>query len=162
MDIRSVRNVVQVKVVLSATLTKVAAILDRQSGWKTEDELIATYALKVKLACEYTTTELEAAQQLCEQIIGLPPPYAGSHPDEQLHKLFELHARLESTSNIIEGLCESIQLLHDECENEEAMKEAQERAKDTLEGVEEASNTVPKIITEVQKRILDQLIGPVV
>lgn len=131
----SVRLIIEMKAAASATITKMSAILDLQSAWYAEDENLATLSLRVRLACEYVSDELQAFQQLCQQLISLPPPYTADHPDERHHQLLELDVLLYRTYEALLNLFQSITTLKKE--SEQNLTEVEERAKDALDQIRE-------------------------
>lgn len=158
MDLQTVSLVVEVKVAVDAILERITAIDKIQGAWESDDEdNLKSNWMSLKLACEYATTELEASRRVCLHILELPPPYTTSSPDERLHKVYEIQARLNRAERFGEDLYEIAQTLVDQCEDGTGeIKEVQVRANDVLSEVGNVQGIAKALVSGVRDRLLDQ------
>lgn len=153
MDIAIIRKLIALKVSITSLLARVGALQRIQSAWDTDDDEIETDSLRLKLACEYTASELEPAQQLCQEILVHPPAYADraiANPDELLFRCIELEIRVERAWQILRELHGPVEHLEGKCEQLAEMEEVVERVSDSVNACEMLVTIAKELVGNVQ------------
>lgn len=142
------RKLLEVKVIVSATLDRVSNILDVVRDWWSDDDMIARSTVQATLQCENAVAALKATHDHCQRMISQPPSYGSNHPDEQHHQLLELDVLLMRAFSLLDKTHTQTTGLRQECSELVVVKAVEDRVLDARESIEEAESITAEALGE--------------